>query len=185
MKRSEGSRNSKDSDRGYAPTRAAKLRAGDTAPPPIPSPTAAGDQFGSADEDGLHMLAALETLTSLEPDYFDDVAGEASVTIIDATGNETVADAFAGRARARPVRSLHEATAFRQEPGLLLNGYETFLGPGDEAIVEIVQIDPTTTEALKETVPKSYPAHQPASLTGRLAAAVGPSGRFLKALSGD
>ena len=29
--------------------------------------------FGAADEDGLRMLAALETLTSLEPDYSDDL----------------------------------------------------------------------------------------------------------------
>ncbi len=183
MKRSKGNRNSIGSDAGYEPTRTAKLRARDTDPPPIPSPTAAADRFGSEDEDGLRMLAALETLTSLEPDYFDDLASEASVTIIDAAGHELVADAFDAGSGARPVRSLRETANLREEPGLLLNGYETFLGPGDEAIVEIVQIEPATD--FEEEAPSQSFADQPASLTQRLAAAVGPSGRFLKALSGD
>ena len=53
---------------GYEPTRPARLR---EEPPPLPVPTADdGEGFGNADEDGLRMLAALETLTSLEPDYY-------------------------------------------------------------------------------------------------------------------
>jgi hypothetical protein len=183
VKPSEGNRNSIGSDRGYEPTRTARLRDRDTDPPPIPLQTATADRFGSEDEDGLRMLAALETLTSLEPDYFDDLASEASVTIIDAAGHELVSDAFDGYVVPRSVRSLRETANFREEPGLLLNGYETFLGPGDEAIVEIVQIEPTTD--FEEEAPDKSIADQPTSLTQRLAAAVGPSGRFLKALSGD
>ncbi len=56
--------------------------------------------FGAADEDGLRMLAALETLTSLEPDYSDDITSEASVTIIESAGFDAVADALAGEAAA-------------------------------------------------------------------------------------
>ena len=41
------------------------------------------------------MLAALETLTSLEPDYSDDLTAEASVTIIESAGYDVVAEALA------------------------------------------------------------------------------------------
>src|SRR5262245_48996900 len=76
----------------YEPTRAAKLR---TSAQPPPLPTAADEAsggFGAADEDGLRMLAALETLTSLEPDYAVDLAvEEASVTIIESFDHDAVA----------------------------------------------------------------------------------------------
>ena len=75
------------------------------------------------------MLAALETLTSLEPDYSDDLAAEASVTIIEAAGYDAIADALAARSRRRPpVRSLLRQRD--EPPKLLLNGYETFVGRG-------------------------------------------------------
>ncbi|MFA5898873.1 MAG: hypothetical protein WC829_07135, partial [Hyphomicrobium sp.] len=134
--------------------------------------------FGGADEDGLRMLAALETLTSLEPDYYDDLAAEASVTIIEAAGADVVAGAFSpDEPDDRPLRSLLRADP---EPALLLNGYETFLAPGEEATVEIVQVDPLFDDRRPCTR-----AAQPASLSERIAAATGRGGRFFRALSGS
>lgn len=166
----------------YEPTRTARLRLSGAEPPPLPDRQALGDGFGAADEDGLRMLAALGTLTSLEPDYSDDFAAEeASVTIIDATDDGTVAAAFAAQpVDTRPLRRLIEQPA---EPALLLNGYETFLGPGDEAMVEIVNVSTLPQEPEPEPPSKTYV--RPASLTERLAAATGPGARFLKALSGN
>lgn len=181
--RKRGRKGRADPSAGYAPTRAAKLRTPDNTPPPLP-PAATDDAegFGSDAGDGLRMLAALETLTSLEPDYSDDLAAEASVTIIDAAGHDLVAAAFSAepddyRARRRRL----EPQAASPESSLLLNGYETFLGPGDEAIVEIVE--PAEADDAPAAPVKSSSA-QPASLTERLAAATGPGARFLKALSG-
>lgn len=185
MARKNGKSDTPAASPSYEPTRAAKLRAPDGAPPPLP-PAASrdADGFGSGDEDGLRMLAALETLTSLEPDYSDDdFATEASITIIDAAGHELVAAAFSDDPQdLRSLRQLLEPAGRAPEPALLLNGYETFLGPGDEAIVEIVEAAPETDDAA--TAPANSRATQPASLTERLAAATGPGARFLKALSG-
>jgi hypothetical protein len=164
---------------GYEPTRPSKLRRDE--PPPLPPPAERhADSFGTADEDGLRMLAALETLTSLEPDYSDDLASEASVTIIESFGDDAVAEALTADMPNRPLRALLEDRG----PELLLNGYETFVGTGDEATVEIVEIgepfaeDDSTTER---------PATQPVSLAERIAAVAGrgaSGGRFFKALSG-
>jgi hypothetical protein len=181
----------------YVPRRPPKLANADAMPPPLPpepEPT-----FGAAVEDGLRMLAALETMTSLEPDYSGDhdFAAEASVSIVDATGHEIVAAAFG----AEPVQTSFRHASAYDEPGLLLNGYETFLGPGDEAIVEIVEISPVLDGVAAEPTQSAEPGQsakpaqsakptqsdsvQPTSLTERLAAAAGPGGRFLKALSGS
>jgi hypothetical protein len=165
---------------GYEPTRPSKLRRDE--PPPVPPPAERHtDGFGTADEDGLRMLAALETLTSLEPDYSDDLAAEASVTIIESFGDDAVAEALTADMPNRPLRALLQED---RGPELLLNGYETFVGTGDEATVEIVEIgepfagDDDTTER---------PASQPVSLAERIAAVAGrgaSGGRFFKALSG-
>lgn len=156
------------------------MRLAGTEPPPLPVRSTLGEGFGTADEDGLRMLAALGTLTSLEPDYSDDFAAEeASVTIIDAADGEAVAAAFSA-VDTRPLRSLIEPAA---EPSLLLNGYETFLGPGDEAMIEILEVTTPAEEPEPEPPSKTYVG--PASLTERLAAATGPGARFLKALSGN
>ena len=129
------------------------------------------------------MLAALGTLTSLEPDYSDDLAAEASVTIIEAADADVVIAAFDGAELRRP-RSPAPALA---DKALLLNGYETFLAPGDEATIEIVEAavapDATLSDSGIAALPKS--ATQPASLTERLAATAGPGGRFFRALSGN
>jgi len=182
--RKSGKKGRAERSAGDAPTRAAKLRSPDNAPPPLPAATAAdGKGFGSEAEDGLRMLAALETLTSLEPDYSDDLAYEASVTIIDAAGHDLVAAAFSAEPdNYRARRRLLESQAASPEPSLLLNGYETFLGPGDEAIVEIVE--PAAEIGDPDTAPVKSNSAQPASLTERLAAATGSGARFLKALSG-
>jgi len=168
---------------GYEPTRSSRLRKPGE-PPPLPQRDA-GDHngFGAADEDGLRMLAALETLTSLEPDYSDDITSEASVTIIESVGFDAVADALAAEAAAgRSLRSL--LTARDELPRLLLNGYETFAGAGEEATIEIVEIDHSFDGPRHaEQVPPSHPS----TLAERIAAATGrraPGGRFFKALSG-
>ena len=127
------------------------------------------------------MLAALETLSSLEPDYSDDLAAEASVTIIESFGDDVVAEALTGDTPNRPLRALlHEDKG----PELLLNGYETFLGPGDEATVEIVECG---TAFAEDTAGTDHPETQPSSLAERIAAVAGRGGagsRFFKALSG-
>ncbi len=168
---------------GYEPTRPSKLRAAASEPPPLP-PLASEDPygFGSADEDGLRMLAALETLTSLEPDYSDDLAAEASVTIIEATCDEVIAEAMGADRRDWPRR----ARLVGEDEGgrLLLNGYETFTGLGDEATVEIVH---TSVPIEAPEQPVRLRASHPVSLTERLALVTGrgaTGGRFFKALSG-
>jgi hypothetical protein len=153
-------------------------------PPPLPQRDAGDpDGFGAADEDGLRMLAALETLTSLEPDYSDDIASEASVTIIESAGFDADAGALAAEAAAgRSLRSL--LTARDEPPKLLLNGYETFAGAGEEATIEIVEID-HSFDGPRHAEPVA-PSH-PSTLAERIAAATGrrgAGGRFFKALSG-
>lgn len=169
---------------GYQPTRPARLRPLDSEPPPLPPPPASLEDggFGEADEDGLRMLAALETLTSLEPDYFDDLAAEASVTIIESADH----GAFGADAgEARPLRELlRQSDQMDSEPALLLNGYETFLTFGEEATVEIVEVGPHFESADAAEPPAKPHSPQPSSLAERIAAATGPSGRFFKALSG-
>lgn len=170
---------------GDPPARSPRARHGDDVPPPLPPPLPAPDEaFGAADEDGLRMLAALGTLTSLEPDYSDDVAAEASVTIIEAVDSDAVIEALADPV---PLTARHfERRGLPQDdPVLLLNGYETFLGPGDEAFVEIVEAPPELADDDEEDERPARPrGGQPASLAERLAAATGRGGRFFKALSG-
>lgn len=164
---------------GYEPARAAKLRGRAAQPPPIPQ-TRPEAVFGASQEDGLRMLAALQTLTSLEPDYSDDLAAEASVTIIETAGSFASGDPVAGKATGpRPLRRQIDENG---EPQLLLNGYETFLGPGDEAIVEIVEISRPQEEP--QTVSEQPCPTQSASLVERLSNATGRGSRFFKALSG-
>lgn len=170
---------------GYEPTRPARLRAPDAEPPPLPPPASIDPEgFGRAHEDGLRMLAALETLTSLEPDFSDDLmVEEASVTIIESAGEDVIAGAFAAEPfDARPLRRLlHDDDAPAPAPALLLNGYETFLAPGEEAMVEIVEV----THGFDNPQPMTdRPIANPTSLAERISAATGRNGRFFKALSG-
>jgi hypothetical protein len=170
---------------GYEPTRPSRLRGATEEPPPLPPlPIDDVEGFGAADEDGLRMLAALEALTSLEPDYSDDPIAEASVTIIEAAGYDVVAEALArDPADGRSLRALLQGRD--EPPRLLLNGYETFSGSGEEATVEIVHVG-HDFEAPETTTRK--PTANPASLAERIAAATARGGtghRFFKALSGD
>src|ERR1700704_6627195 len=74
---------------GYRSPRKPKLRAAvEPRPPRLPGPgeDQQFDEFGTAAEDGLRMLAALETMPSLEPDFGEDLAAEAAVTIVEQTG---------------------------------------------------------------------------------------------------
>jgi hypothetical protein len=178
-----GNRESDSRLAGYEPTRPSRLRGDTEEPPPLPPPLPVDDAegFGTADEDGLRMLAALETLTSLEPDYSDDPIAEASVTIIEAAGYDVVAEALArDPADGRSLRALLQGRD--EPPRLLLNGYETFGGSGEEATVEIVHVG-HDFEA-PETMARK-PTANPTSLAERIAAATGrgAGGRFFKALS--
>ena len=169
-----------DFDPGYKPTRPPRLLTPNPGPPPLPRvESLEPDGFGAADEDGLRMLAALETLTSLEPDFYysEDPTAEASVTIVETAG-AFPADVGEGRPLRRPIEGAQSDGAL-----LLLNGYETFLGSGDEAIVEIVEVSHNFDTP--EQPPPLPRAAQPSSLVDRLASATGRSGRFFKALSGS
>jgi hypothetical protein len=167
---------------GYEPTRTPKLRHAANEPPPLPSgPADDDDGFGHADEDGLRMLAALETLTSLEPDYYsDDLAAEASVTIIESASYEVVAEALAADGRSLRVRPRD----FDDAHDVPLNDYDDFGGLGDEASVEIVEV--VHSFDAPEPAGVTPPTH-PTSLARRIAAATGrgaAGSRFFKALSG-
>jgi len=127
---------------GYQPARKPKLRAPVvTAPPPVPVPpaTQAKDfNFGEAEEDGLRMLAALESMDSLEPDFCGDLVAEASVTIIARAEIETQPveepeELPAGSLRAR-LGDLGDA------PDIDPDEYAAYLADVEEAVVEIVEI---------------------------------------------
>jgi len=168
----------------YDPARPARLRT-IAEPPPVPEPSITDpDGFGTADEDGLRMLAALESLTSLEPDYSVDLISEASVTIIEAADADFLADAFDDfpAPPQRPPFPTEEAP-IRHLP----SGYDPFGGPeaflDEEATVEIIEAPPAIDEA-DTPCPRQVP--QPASLSERIASVAGRNagGRFFKALSG-
>jgi hypothetical protein len=96
-------------------------------PEVTPSPPAKppAGEFGDAAEDGLLMLAALEKLSSLEPDYCDDQpVEEASITIVD----HFVAPGGAAEAG--------------DGPALDADDYAAYHGPVEEATVEIVEVRP-------------------------------------------
>jgi hypothetical protein len=129
---------------GYQPARKPKLRAPVvTAPPPVPVPPAiqaAEFNFGDAEEDGLRMLAALEAMDSLEPDFCGDLVAEASVTII-ARAEAAVQPAEepeelpSGSLRAR-LDDLGDA------PDIDADEYAAYLADVEEAVVEIVEVTP-------------------------------------------
>lgn len=161
---------------GYEPTRKPRLRPAAVEPPPLPAAAPeieVGDRFGDAPEDGLRMLAALETLTSLEPDFCDDLAAEASVTIIERVGHDPL-DMEAAGGDARSLRErLHDVGHYEDD------GDET--GPyrslADEAVVEIVEIDDVAADVEGPT-DEPQPAVAGEGRRGRV------TSRFFKALSG-
>lgn len=125
---------------GYKSPRKPTLRApAEAAPPPLPALARQNraEGFGQADEDGLRMLAALETLGSLEPDFGEDLTAEAAVTIIEGTAPdrgsaEDDGDAPSGSLRAR----LDDTTPLDIDA----DDYAAYAGPIEEATVEIVEI---------------------------------------------
>jgi hypothetical protein len=127
---------------GYRSPRKSKLRApAQPRPPRLPKPGEdyLFDEFGSAAEDGLRILAALETMPSLEPDFGDDPTAEAAVTIVEQTGagsrgtsDKDVAWAQNVRGRSLRARLGEMASPFDADAALL--------GPIEEATVEIVEI---------------------------------------------
>ena len=108
-------------------------------PPPVPRPP---DGFGNAAEDGLRMLAALETLPSLEPDFGDDLADEATVTIIDRRSDPVAAPAAApARAARTPARSLRSRLEdVGGAPAVGADETAGFPVIAEEAAVEIVDV---------------------------------------------
>jgi hypothetical protein len=115
-------------------------------PPRLPGPgeDQQFDEFGTAAEDGLRMLAALETMPSLEPDFGEDLTAEAAVTIVEHTGaggrgaRDTDANSLAKHV---PRRSL--AARLGDMPGQFdaeADYDAALLGPIEEATVEIIEV---------------------------------------------
>jgi hypothetical protein len=159
---------------GYQPARKPKLRAPVvTVPPPVPAPPAApstGFAFGDAEEDGLRMLAALETMDSLEPDFCGDDVTEASVTIIEradaeAHPAEEAVELPAGSLRARLV-------GIGEAPDIDPDEHAAYLCDVEEAIVEIVDVAPARPEPMAAMEAPPPPV------------APKPARRFLRALGG-
>jgi hypothetical protein len=89
---------------------------------------------GAAVDDGLRILAALEEMESLEPDFSDDPANEASVTIIErASTFETYREGDEAGSG-----SVGSGTA-RETPGKDIHTRIIYQGPIEEAEVEIFE----------------------------------------------
>ncbi len=141
---------------GYQPVRKPKLRAHVvTEPPPVPEPPTPDPRhliFGAAEEDGLRMLAALETMDSLEPDFCGDEVTEASVTII---ARADLAPEPEEEAEQLPPGSL------RARLGGIISDIDpdehaAYLAKVEEAAVEIVEVAPKQ-QAVTATVEPSAP----------------------------
>jgi hypothetical protein len=142
---------------GYQPARKPKLRAPVvTEPPPLPEPPPSEPPrfaFGEAEEDGLRMLAALETMDSLEPDFCGDLVTEASVTIIEradarAEPEEEPEPLPTGSLRAR-LGGLGEA------PDIDPDEHAAYLCDVEEAVVEIVEVVPVRPVVLAAAEPSA------------------------------
>jgi hypothetical protein len=159
---------------GYQPVRQPKLRAPVvTQPPPLPEPPEAPPfAFGNAEEDGLRILAALETMESLEPDFCGDVVTEASVTIIE---RADIAPKPEEEAEPPPAGSLRARLGdIGDAPDIDPEEHAAYQGDVEEATVEIVEAASTAALAV---------AAEPALLLTPLRTAH-QARRFLKALIG-
>ena len=132
----------------YQSARKPKLRSPAlVVPPPIPSDAALQEAVvdydpaldeGQPEEVGLRVLAALESLPSLEPDYCDDLAAEASVTIIERAGsNECAPDRGQADAAGSLSARIH---GMGEAPDIVPDEYAAYQGPIEEAVVEIVEL---------------------------------------------
>jgi hypothetical protein len=128
---------------GYRPQRPPKLRGaaaegGDNVTGNGPGAAHEAADFGAAPEDGLRMLAALGDMSSLEPDFADELAPEeASITIID-LGPQPV-EAASLQARLEQISAALDAEA--AEPAAI-----AFAG-ADEATIEIFEVGEIEAEA--------------------------------------
>jgi hypothetical protein len=156
---------------GYQPVRKPTLRAhAVTQPPPVPEPPTPEPphlKFGAAAEDGLRMLAALETMDSLEPDFCGDEVTEASVTIIEradmgAEPEEEAEPPPAGSLRAR-LGGMGEVSDIDPDE------HAAYLAEVEEAsveIVEVVPVRPVVTATVEPSAPlplrprKAHHAHR-------------------------
>ncbi len=160
----------------YEPTRKSRLRPAGMEPPPLPAAAPEiddGDRFGDAPEDGLRMLAALETLTSLEPDFCDDVTAEASVTIIERVGHDPHHTERPGADRRSLSERLHDV-GDNEDAGEDTGPYRSL---ADEAVVEIVMIGDVAAVIAE-------PADEPAPPAAQERRRGRATSRFFKALSG-
>jgi hypothetical protein len=133
---------------GYQPVRQPKLRAPViTQPPPLPEPPEAPRfAFGNAEEDGLRILAALETMQSLEPDFCGDLVTEASVTIVERA--EMTAEPEE-EAEPPPAGSLLARLGdVRDAPDIDPEEHAAYLGDVEEATIEIVEVASTAAPAV-------------------------------------
>jgi hypothetical protein len=159
----------------YEPTRRPRLRLVEMlAPPPLPARSMdETDGFGNAPEDGLRMLAALETLGSLEPDFCDDFASEASVTIIECATSDAERSPV-DASLSSLLDAAHERLDGADADGL----YQTFI---DEAVVEIVEVVDVSAVAAEPAHGEVEDASPPATPKGERRRA---TSRFFNALSG-
>jgi len=144
---------------GYRPVRKPKLRAhATTEPPPLPTPPTPEPPrfiFGAAEEDGLRMLAALETMDSLEPDFCGDEVTEASVTIIERA--DFAAEPEEEEAEPPPAGSLRARLGGMGEvPDIDPEEYAAYLAGAEEATVEIVEVG-AARAAVTTTAERSSP----------------------------
>jgi hypothetical protein len=155
-KRKKGTRARQRRAGSYEPVRGPRLKGASEPPPPASVPPAIGADdptlFGAAVEDGLRMIAALETMPSLEPDFGDDLVGEASVTIVErATCFDEPSPLH--EARLPPAlpqgRRQHEAL---ETADVDAENYAAYRGPVDEAVVEIFA-SPAAAPAPREPQP--------------------------------
>jgi len=134
----------------YDPVRGPRLR-DSAAPKPAPEPSALSTRalpevgsddpavFGEAAEDGLRMLAALEMISSLEPDFCDDLAAEASVTIIErATPYDVELPPLEQGSPEEGSTGSPRAEA-RKAPDVAAVEYAAYHGHVEEAVVEIFE----------------------------------------------
>lgn len=163
----------------YSSVRKPKLRAAAlVVPPPIPAVTAPPEltqgfepeiDEAEPEEVGLRVLAALESMPSLEPDYCGDLTAEASVTIIER------ADAGAPEREPRYAED-HASLRARlddmgEAPDVLPDEYAAYQGPIEEAAVEIFE-----RPANGQNAASAPGASEPSDLSVRH--------RFFKALAG-
>jgi hypothetical protein len=102
------------------------------------------------------MLAALETMASLEPDFGDDLADEATVTIIGRRPDSVAGSAPAVARPARAARSLRSRLEdIGGAPAVSLDEPAGVRVTDDEAAIEIVDLPDRAIDAQRSGTPGS------------------------------